>query len=68
MAAFDRALEEGGQVRIRFADVQDAHPEIEDSVTNDGSYFTQGALVAFVTSKGWRYHSVEIGGMIVFVK
>jgi hypothetical protein len=57
--AFDQALERGGQVRIRFADIRDAHPEIEDTVTNDGSYFTNGALIGVVTSKGWRYHSVE---------
>lgn len=68
VAKFDEALEDGGQVKIRIADVRDAHPELENTVSNDGSYFTQGALVGYITSKGWRYHSVELGGLIVFVK
>jgi hypothetical protein len=32
-----------------------------------GSYMIQGAAANFVCSKGWRFHSRDLGGLI-FVK
>jgi len=68
-SAFDEALKKGGQVTVQFTDIRDAHPEIETfSPGKDGSYLTYGALVNYVTSKGWRFHGLQLGGMTVFVR
>lgn len=67
--SFDEALENGGQVVVKFETIRDAHPEIETfSPMKDGSYLTFGALVNFVASKGWSFHGLEMGGLVVFVR
>lgn len=69
VSAFDQALERGGQVTVRFEDLRSEHPEIEEFTPDrDGSYLTFGALVNFIASRGWHYHSRELNGMIVFVR
>ncbi len=57
--AFDKALDIGGQVSITIDEVKDSNYDFTDyTVTNqEGSYYTNGALLNFITSKNWNYHS-----------
>ena len=68
--AFQEALVIGGQVSITRSEVASQYPEYEKfSPSNlEGKFYINGAIANFICSKGWHYHSTELGGILVFVK
>lgn len=62
---FTKALKEGGQISIPTDEI----PGLEEFalIGNDGTYFIQGAVINYVLSKGWEFHSVSVSG-IYFTK
>jgi len=60
--AFNKALEIGGQISITIDEVKDSNYDfINYAVTNEeGSYYTNGALLNYITSKNWNYHSKNL--------
>lgn len=63
---FSKALESGGRVKITFKQIRSRYPEIETYVvgSSTGTYFTTGALINFITSKGWSYQGGNFGDLV----
>jgi len=63
---FSKALENGGMIKITFEQIQNRHPLIETYVvgSSTGTYFTTGALINFITSKGWSYQGRDFGQLV----
>jgi len=66
---FNQALKSGGQVPITVSEIRSAYPDFEEKYTiaKNGEYYTQGAVINFITDHGWQFKSRDFGG-IVFVK
>jgi hypothetical protein len=65
---FDEALRSGGMVKINFDVLRAAHPEIEDTVSDDGTFYPVGALTNYITRSGWNFHSSSFGNLLIFVR
>ncbi len=63
---FSKALESGGRIKITFEQIRSRYPEIETYVVGSsaGTYFTTGALINFITSKGWSYQGRDLGDLV----
>lgn len=63
-AVFDEALRSGGMVKVNFDDLRSVHPEIEDTVHDNGTFYPLGALTNYITRSGWTFHSASFGNLI----
>jgi len=63
---FSKALESGGRIKITFEQIRSRYPLVETYVvtSSTGTYFTTGALINFITSKGWSYQGRDVGDLV----
>jgi len=63
---FSKAIESGGMIKITFEQIRNRYPLIETYVVHSsaGTYFTTGALINFISSKGWSYQGRDMADLV----
>lgn len=66
----ERAFNSGGAVDVTIENLREIDPQFDTKYAisnNEGNFKTYGALVNFLNDRGWKYHELNLG-MLVMIK